>query len=380
LTNAKPPFVTVPGEREAVPLKDLLLDAHNPRFGDGSGKASQADILDHIVQKFGVTDVISSLAVNGYFEAEPMVCRSATDGKFVVAEGNRRLAACLILTGDDRASRQINLAAQYRPIWAAHGNPTVDPAPVIIFRGDGHERALLSYLGVRHIASAKAWDSYAKAAWVARIVAESGMDLREVSLMIGDHNQTISRMLQGYNVVQQLETAGQFRPEDSQRKGRGSVTSYPFSWVYTLLGYSAPRRYLGIAEDDATNPKPIPESNLSKGGVVMRAMFGDRSTGREGAITDSRQLGELASAFADEEKISLIEKGRTIGEIMRMTQPIRDLLRQGLADVRELQAEMIAGLAETPLTPDDAAPLVGLATKNSSTAAEIESRLRGAGR
>jgi len=377
MTNA---FVTVPGEREVVALEDLLLDGENPRFGDGSNKLSQADILDHIVQKFGVTDVISSLAVNGYFEAEPMVCRPAPEGKYVVAEGNRRLAACLILAQDSRAARQTNIGAQYRPIWAAHGEPQIDPAPVIVFRGDGHERALLSYLGVRHIASAKAWDSYAKAAWVARIVEESGMDLREVSLMIGDHNQTISRMLQGYNVVQQLEQAGQFRPEDSQRKGRGSVTSYPFSWVYTLLGYSAPRKYLGISEDDATNPKPIPEANLAKGGVVMRAMFGDRSKGRDGAISDSRQLGELAIAFADEEKISLLEKGRTIPEIIRMTQPVRDLLRQSLADVRELQAEMITGLAETRLTADEAAPLVGLAMKNASSAEEIEKRLRDAGR
>jgi len=374
-----PPFLTVPGESRTAQLDDLLLDGENPRFGDGSGKLSQADVLDHIIQKFGITDVISSLAVNGYFEAEPMVCREGPEGKLIVAEGNRRLAACLVLVGDQRASRQPNLASQFRSIWKKHGSPPIDPAPVIVFRGKDSERALLSYLGVRHIASAKAWDSYAKAAWVSRIVNASGMPLRDVSLMIGDQYQTISRMLQGYNVVKQLEGAGQFRPEDSQRKGRGSVTSYPFSWVYTLLGYSAPRKYLGISDEGEPGPTPIPEENLSRGGIVMKAMFGDRSTGREGAITDSRDLGQLASAFADEEKISLLEKGRTIAEITRLTQPVRDLLRQGLADVRELQADMIRGLAEAPLSPDDAAPLVGMATKNSSTALEIEKRLRNSG-
>jgi hypothetical protein len=339
---------------------------------------SQADILDYIVQKFSVTDVISSLAVNGYFEAEPLVLKEGPGGKYVVAEGNRRLAACLILIGDGRASRQTNLSAHFQEIWKAHSCPAVDPAPAIIFEGPDAERSLLSYLGVRHIASARAWDSYAKAAWVARIVHQFGMPVRDVSLMIGDQYQTISRMLQGYNVVKQLEAAGEFRPEDSQRKGRGSVTQYPFSWVYTILGYSGARNYLGVSDDDASS-KPIPDERLARGGIVMRAMFGDKSTGKEGAISDSRELGQLASALADEEKISLIESGHSINEIERLTQPTRDLLRQGLAEVRNIQADMIQRLAESPVTADEASQLVGLATKNRSSASEIERRLRESG-
>jgi len=226
----------------------------------------------------------------------------------------------------------------------------------------------------------KAWDSYAKAAWVARMLAQSGMDLREVSMMIGDHNQTISRMLQGYHVVQQLEDVGQFRPQDSQRKGRGSNTLYPFSWVYTFLGYSAPRKYLGIEGSEATQTKPIPEKYLPRGGVIVRAMFGDRASGRDGAITDSRQLGELASVFADEEKISLLEAGKSVEEINRLTQPAHDLLRTGLAEVREIQAELIRSLTENRIEPEQAAGLIVLAKRNSNSAQSIEQHLVDAAR
>ena len=77
-----------------VPLGDLLLDPKNPRFGLQGRSASQEQILDLIVEKFGVNDVLSSLAVNGYFEAEPMVCRRLPDSEQrVVVEGNRWLAA-----------------------------------------------------------------------------------------------------------------------------------------------------------------------------------------------------------------------------------------------------------------------------------------------
>jgi hypothetical protein len=366
------------GNRQSVTLVDLQLDGDNPRFGNGASGTEQADILDYIVSKFGVIDVISSLAVNGYFEAEPLVCRVLPDKRYEVAEGNRRLAACLILAGDPRAARQASLGAQYRVIWEQHGKPAINPLPCIVFSGEGTEKDLLSYLGVRHIASAKAWDSFAKAAWVARVVSEVKLPVRDVSMMIGDQYETISRMLQGYHVVQQLQNAGLFNPEDSQRKGRGSVTAYPFSWVYTLLSYSGPRQYLGISDDPA-NPEPIPKENLRRGGVIMRAMFGDKSTSKSGAIGDSRELGRLASVFADAEKVSMIEEGKTVAEIEKLTQPVADLLRQSLAAVRGLQADMVSRIAETPPSIDEAAQLVSMATKNRSVATQIETQLRNAG-
>lgn len=57
-------------------LADLLLDADNPRFGGQQvGLVDQVKVLDHIVASYGVDDVLSSLAVNGYFLAEPLVGR-----------------------------------------------------------------------------------------------------------------------------------------------------------------------------------------------------------------------------------------------------------------------------------------------------------------
>ncbi len=54
--------------------------------------------------------------------------------------------------------------------------------------------------------------------------------------MIGDQHRTIRRLLEGCYFIRQTIEAGEFRPQDSQRRGRGSVTDYPFSWVYTVLG------------------------------------------------------------------------------------------------------------------------------------------------
>ena len=358
-----------------LPLSSLLLDKDNPRFGSRGRTASQDEILDLIVEKFGIDDVLSSLAVNGYFAAEPMVCRRVEGSEqAVVAEGNRRLAACFILTGDERAKNQASRAQQYRPIWEEHGSKSIDSIPVILFDAHEQEQAILSYLGVRHIASTQPWDSYAKAAWVARVVEDSGLRVAEVARMIGDQHRTVSRLLQGYYFIRQLIDAGMFRPEDSIRRGRGSVTEYPFSWIYTILGYTSVRSFLQLNEDEIQKA-PVKEEVLSRAALVTRVMFGDRSKGQSAAVGDSRELGGLAAAFANKEKIILLEQGKTLRDIEILTQPLVTRLGQGLLEVRDIQADLIARVSENELAADAAEEFMPLTGRNRKLAIELDKKI-----
>lgn len=369
-----------PVEHEVVewPLSGLLLDKDNPRFGLAARKnVSQEDILDHIVERFGVEDVLSSLALNGYFRAEPMVCRRGPrKDTLVVAEGNRRLAACLILAEDKRASRQARRTEVYRPKWQAAGSPQIDPIPVLIFEEEGGAGKLLSYLGVRHISSSQPWDSYAKAAWVAKVVEEHQLKVPDVAEMIGDEHRTIQRLLEGFYVIQQLTEAGEFKPQDSNRRGRGSVTEYPFSWVYTILGYSTVRRFFGIDEEAPIERNPVPPSKLADTGLVIRAMFGDKAKGRNAAVEDSRELSDLASVVADPHKVDLLSQGKPVSEIIRLTKPIESRLREGLSEVRTLLSELISGTTEEPPSQTIADGFVESAARNQRLAADLLGRLR----
>ena len=109
---------------------------------------------------------------------------------------------------------------------------------------------------------------------------------------------------------------------------------------------------------------------------MCRAMFGDRSKGLSSAISDSRQLGDLAAAVASPEKVALLERGLSITEIVRITKPIDERLRQGLAEVRAMQSELISGLTEQDVSETVAAAHLPAATANRRSAAEIEKRLR----
>ena len=355
---------------------NLLLDDSNPRFGLQQAGSGQAELLDHIVKTFGIDDVLSSLAVNGYFEAEPLVCRRQPDSDtFVVVEGNRRLAACLILLEDARARNQPRRKSLFAPRWREHGQPPINPIPAIVFEADEQQEALLAYLGVRHIRSAKAWDSYAKAAWVAKVVEADKLPVKHVAEVIGDRHGTVNRMLEGYYLVDQLTKSGHFRPQDSIRKGRASVTDYPFSWVYTILGYTSVREFLKLGDDDA-HKDPIQPSQLEDAGLLLKSMFGDRATARSSAIEDSRQLGALASAFATTDKVRMLEQGKSLAEIETLTQPIEKRLAEGLATIRDELRDLIGRLSEQRISEDAAEGLLPASGRNRRSAIELDRKLR----
>lgn len=361
----------------AVPIKldELLLDAENPRFGGRKGGLeNQKGVLDHIVSEFGVQDVMSSLAVNGYFKAEPLVGRREGD-RFVIVEGNRRLAACLILTGDERASNQVSKCESSRALWKKHGEKPIDPVPVIVLDGDKNDESLLSYLGVRHISASAPWDSFAKAHWAAQVVENTKLTVSDISTMIGDNYRTVSRLLEGYYVVEQAVKTGHFEPRYSVRRGRGSVSEYPFSWVYTIIGYSAARNFLGL-QDEGPSTNPIPEENLSRIKFLLYAMFGDAERGRNSVLKDSRELGDLANALSDRKKVALLEQGMSLEEVLRQTKPIADRLSDNLFDVRRFQSELITVLNENPVTFEVANENLPTAEGNKRTANAIEKILR----
>ena len=357
---------------EKVKLASLEFDQNNPRFGSEVGKVTnQTEILDLIVNEYGIDDVLSSLAVNGYFTAEPIIVREvANSDKFTVIEGNRRLAACLILANDPRAKNQ-NTRRKNIEKSLKH-QPDLE-IPAIVYGDHEDEKEIISYLGVRHIAAAQPWDSFAKAAWVAKVIDENNLTLAEVTMMIGEKTGTISRMLEGYYFVVQLVSAAKFNPDDSYRKGRGSNTKYPFSWIYTLLGSPPVKRFLGMT---AASPikNPIPVEKLDDASVLIDALFGNSAKGRRPSIDDSRDLGKLASVLDDPEKIVYLKRGDTVYEIEEKFEPISDLLSDGLTDCIERLKQITSALGEQNIDSSEAQKHMPMIIKVRNLSKDIHER------
>jgi len=70
----------------------LHLDAKNPRLGRESGSRAPREIIQYLFEHDKAMEVAESIATRGYFPNEPLLAVKE-DGRLVVLEGNRRLAA-----------------------------------------------------------------------------------------------------------------------------------------------------------------------------------------------------------------------------------------------------------------------------------------------
>lgn len=340
-------------------LEELRFDLTNPRYGTSAANLNtETEALDHIVATFGVDDVLSSIAVNGFFESEPLVGIRAK-GHIQVVEGNRRLAACLILANDPRATHQSRLRDRYAKMHQDHGRKRISPVPIIVYDGAQGVKEVLPYIGVRHIVGFLEWDSYAKAAWVDRVLTDHRLSLTEVMEMVGDKNSTMPRMLAGYRFVNQLIKTGHFRPDQSQRKGRGSNPDYPFSWVYTALDNPPVRDFVGFIErGGAPAETPIPEDKLEDAAWVMKFMFGDKNRGVAAVVEDSRELGDLAKAIRDPVLRNRLKEGKLLRLVIEEARPSVERLQEGFQRIADQLRDLNGLIVPGNLDPDAAVGLI----------------------
>jgi hypothetical protein len=314
------PALKSDGSLQNVALSLLHLDDANPRFGGrNKKKRSEVAILDEIVSQHGITDVICSISANGFFDSEPLVgaINKSHGDKVTIVEGNRRLTACLIIARDPRAKNHESLSERYQK--NSFSATSKLPVQIYDWANEGHRNKLLPYVGIRHIVGATQWDSYAKAAWVAMTLKESNLSIDDIRTMIGDDQKFIDRIVEGYHFVEQILRTNAYDPAESLRKGRGSFQEFPFSWIYTTLGYKSVRKFVCLDSDNLIEPDPIPEESLEDAGKLLGYLFG--ASGRNAAIDDSRKIGKLAQALSSEESVAALDKGESAEDALEQLRP-----------------------------------------------------------
>jgi hypothetical protein len=121
--------MATPAVIEKIRTTDLTFDRANPRLvGYGiQPTTSEEEVIKTLWVEMAVDEVAMSIAASGFWPHEPLIVVSE-GGKWVVLEGNRRLAAVRVLTDSDLAADlSTNLGANLSPAVRA----TLDELPVI---------------------------------------------------------------------------------------------------------------------------------------------------------------------------------------------------------------------------------------------------------
>jgi hypothetical protein len=91
----------LPVERiSSLSVEFLIFDTQNPRFTPDKELvgARPVDVIQELIKSADLKELVESIASNGYIDIEPLVImRSRSHGPYTVLEGNRRLAALMML-------------------------------------------------------------------------------------------------------------------------------------------------------------------------------------------------------------------------------------------------------------------------------------------
>ena len=102
-------------QSKTLPVASLHLDAKNPRLGRETTARAPREIIQHLFDHDKALDVAQSIVARGYFPNEPLLAVRESE-KYVVVEGNRRLAALKALREpgllDGKVARQVEKLAR----------------------------------------------------------------------------------------------------------------------------------------------------------------------------------------------------------------------------------------------------------------------------
>ena len=187
------------GKRDELPIQGLRLDPLNPRLPASVQQESQEGLLHRIVEDYNVIEVARSIAVHGYFASEPLIVIQQEDEVNVVVEGNRRLAALVILNDPDLAN-SLDDASDWTDLAAQADLP--ERVPVVIAR---NRQAVAPVIGYRHISGIEPWDPYAKARFIATLVNDQNLEFKEVADLVGERPSEISAHYRNHEIVKQAK-------------------------------------------------------------------------------------------------------------------------------------------------------------------------------
>ncbi len=248
-----------------IKVSELHFDSKNPRLVEYSHLKTEDAIIQTLWDNMAVNEIVMSILANGFFENEALYA-IVEDGKNVVVEGNRRLAAVKLILAPERCKGMAKYAER---ITEELRKELEEGLPVIFL--EKREDAW-RYIGFKHVNGPVKWDSYAKAEYIAQVHNDYDVALDDIAEQIGDSHKTTIKLYQGLMVLRQADTETDFKISDVHSR------RVYFSHVYTAIMYEGFQKYLNLDISSQTS-KPIPPDYLDKLQEVMYWLLGSKSKG-----------------------------------------------------------------------------------------------------
>lgn len=228
---------------------DLELDSTNPRLPESAQRGSQSQLLQHLFEHDVLEEIAQSYADNGFFPHEPLIVlrTRSKQSRYTVLEGNRRLAALMILLRLPVAGGQTFSGVALNGAQAEALSEV--PCFAIASRDEVH-----AFLGFRHIGGIKTWEAEAKARYllleIDRAASQGSQDpFRDVGRRVGSNALGVRNP---YIAIRILQSAREEFGLDStyvqQRRFGVWLRAMNSPEIRRFIGLGNPRTYEEIRE------------------------------------------------------------------------------------------------------------------------------------
>jgi hypothetical protein len=316
MTDTEPNAETAPADKSRrfhLALSSLYLDPNNYRFIDHDDYREVTDDLltDEEVQRRtrqlivgtnaeNVTDLIASFQQNGWLDVEPIHVRRLADRKYLVVEGNRRVATLKYLQHRWEASTG-HLGKLDRGVF--------DKVPCITYEERDTVHSLV-VMGLHHISGKRRWPAVNQARLMKRLRDEFGKAPDEICASLGVSKREFNLSLRT------LALADAYRASDFGDQ----FSSEMFNLFREVLRAPALRTWLSW--DDATE-RAAARANLERLFSWLSRESVDDADDDEGAakpggitkepvVTTGAQVRELAKIIDDPSAVKLLEETRSL--------------------------------------------------------------------
>ena len=310
---------------EYLSSASLVFDDQNPRMVEfGIADYNEEQLINLLWREMAVEELVMSILALGFFDHEPLYVMPRNDGKYVVLEGNRRLAAIRSILNPSLVKGERMRKFEGR-ITSEIKDKLEHRIPVIVL--DNRQDAW-RLLGFKHVNGPAKWGSYAKAKYIVDVHRNYNISLEQIAEQIGDTNKTVSKLYQGFMVIEQAERLVEFSIDDIK------TPRLYYSHLYTALGYEKFRSYLGITEASDLNA-PVPAEKCHNLQEVMDWIYGSKKRGVEPLIqTQNPDLRRFIEVLGNELSVATLRTGSSLEVAFDLTIDDNDALRDALAKAR----------------------------------------------
>lgn len=304
-----------------IDISELRFDPLNPRLPKRVDGADVDAVLKWMLEDATILELMGSIGAKGFFAGEPMlVAPSAEPGCFDVIEGNRRLAAVLLLNDPESAP------TKKRAVAATVADAVEVPDAVACVKFDDRDE-ILDYLGYRHITGIKQWSPLAKARYLHQLWEEHDhLDeddrLKLIARMIGSKADYVGRLLTALALFEIMEDDNFFDLEGVDEE------SVDFSFLVVALNRTRIVDYLGLesGQDFSLDGLDIDEFKW-----LAKWIFEEGADGRT-VLGESRNFKELAEIVSKPAATAALKSGESLKVAVQLTEYPTEVFRNSLSE------------------------------------------------